>query len=152
MKYGNLSSIRWEPFPKIVGLSVETTKNPILRAFMELGVPRPPQSRTVRDEVIFLLRCASEIEHELLIQYLFAAYSINPSDRVASRWIDNIIQIAKEEMGHLITVQNLLLAIGADPIWIANIRPLTRFRSIGEAVTGFAGKVCHYGEPANGFD
>jgi hypothetical protein len=115
MKFGFLSSIRWEPFPKIADLSAKAAKNPILRTFLETGVPRPPQSRNVRDEVIFLLRCAAEIEHALLVQYLFAGYSINPSDSITKKWPGIFIQIAREEMGHLLTVQNLLLAVGDNP-------------------------------------
>ena len=57
-----------------------------------------------------LLRAAAEIEHGLLVQYLYAAYSCT---RLGTR--GPIAQIAKEEMGHLISVQNLILAIGGRP-------------------------------------
>jgi hypothetical protein len=115
MKYGFLNSIRWEPFPKIADLAAKAAKSPLLRMFLETGIPRPPQSRTVKEEVIFLLRCAAEIEHSLLVQYLFSAYSINAANTTARNWVRQIIKIAKEEMGHLICVQNLLLVLGAEP-------------------------------------
>lgn len=72
-----------------------------------------------RDYAIFLLRIAAEIEHSLMAQYLFAAYSLGgpgvPADRGADvrTWQETILGIAKEEMGHLITVQNLLTVLGA---------------------------------------
>lgn len=57
-----------------------------------------------------LLRAAAEIEHGLLVQYLYGAYTCtNPVHRSV------LLQIAREEMAHLISVQNLLLAIGGHP-------------------------------------
>lgn len=72
-----------------------------------------------RDYAIFLLRVAAEIEHSLMAQYLFAAYSLGGPDVPADRqddvrtWQETILGVAKEEMGHLITVQNLLTVLGA---------------------------------------
>ena len=70
-----------------------------------------------RDEAIFWLTTAAEIEHFLMVHYLFAAYSLNPDG--AEDQIEDVralratlLQIAREEMGHLITVQNLLTLIG----------------------------------------
>lgn len=72
-----------------------------------------------RDEIIFLLQTAAEIEQSLLVQYLYAAYSIDPdsaptpADRTkAVGWQFAIINIAVEEMAHLISMQNLLLFVG----------------------------------------
>ncbi|MCF3103127.1 ferritin-like protein [Streptomyces roseoverticillatus] len=65
-----------------------------------------------------LLRVASEIEHSLMVQYLFAAYSLGGPqvpERLREdvrRWQEIILGIAKEEMGHLLTVQNLLVSLG----------------------------------------
>ncbi len=78
-------------------------------ALAELGVPgtnKPPE-----EELVQLLLEAAEIEHGLMLQYLYAAYSLK----------ELIIQgtlrtIAIEEMGHFITVQNLLAACGAKPL------------------------------------
>jgi hypothetical protein len=68
-----------------------------------------------RDETVFLLTVVAEIEHALMVQYLYAAYSVRaPGDSTTE--LDTIqallLQIAREEMGHLATVQNLLHLIG----------------------------------------
>lgn len=73
-----------------------------------------------RDELIFLLHTAAEIEHALMVQYLFAWFSLRTGDQtltddqrtLVGNWASAIFQVAKEEMGHLITVQNLLRSIG----------------------------------------
>jgi hypothetical protein len=62
-----------------------------------------------RDEFIFLLQTASEIEHALMVQYLYSAWSV-PSK---PDWASAIIKVAKQEMGHLVTVQNLLRSLNA---------------------------------------
>src|SRR6266403_514296 len=76
---------------------------------------------TPRDEVIFLLHTAAEIEHALLVQYLYAAFSFRdpdaqevPPDRKLDlrRCRQEFMEIAEQEMGHLATIQNLLRAIG----------------------------------------
>jgi hypothetical protein len=71
-----------------------------------------------RDEAVFLLHCAAEVEHALMVQYLYAAYSLGgpqvPQDKreLVNRWRSTFIEIAREEMGHLASVQNLLRFIG----------------------------------------
>lgn len=72
-----------------------------------------------RDYVTFLLHMDAQIEHGLMVQYLYAAYSLGGPqvpdamrDKVRS-WREIILGIAKEEMGHLITVQNVLRLIGS---------------------------------------
>ena len=78
----------------------------------------PATPQPAWDAAAFWLTAAAEIEHALMVQYLFAAYSLNPAaagpkkDDIAAIKED-LLQIAREEMGHLITVQNLLLLIGA---------------------------------------
>jgi hypothetical protein len=63
---------------------------------------------------IFLLHVDAGIEHALMVQYLYAAYSlggphVKPQYReMVERWQESILGIAKEEMGHLITVENIL--------------------------------------------
>lgn len=70
------------------------------------------------DYMVFLLHVAAEIEHALMVQYLYGAYSLGGPQvperyREAVRdWQTVILGIAKEEMGHLITVENLLRLIG----------------------------------------
>jgi hypothetical protein len=90
------------------------------------GVPAHDPPLDPRDEAIFLLRTAAEVEHALLVQYLYAAFSLKQqgdgltAERQAlidgqpakPGWRDTLLFIAEEEMGHLMTVQNLLLLIG----------------------------------------
>lgn len=69
-----------------------------------------------RDEAVLLLTAAAEIEHALMVQYLYAAYSVRAPRETTPAELDRIqdllFQIAREEMGHLATVQNLLHLIG----------------------------------------
>lgn len=90
------------------------------RLSLELyGIPQvpSPHDKTVADEARFLLKAAAEIEHGLLVQYLYAGYSINLSlpapvqGNTPQNWAATIRNIAIQEMDHLITVQNLLLAL-----------------------------------------
>jgi len=72
-----------------------------------------------RDYITYLLSIDAEIEHCLMVQYLYAAYSLGgPQVPEAFRdcvrtWQEVILGIAKEEMGHLISVQNALRLIGS---------------------------------------
>jgi hypothetical protein len=77
-----------------------------------------PAEFSWHDYAIFLLSTAAEIEHSLMVQYLYAAYSLGgpqvPEEHRADvlRWQQIILGIAKEEMGHLVTVQNILTLLG----------------------------------------
>ena len=81
---------------------------------------------TWKDHLVMLLHIGAEIEHSLMVQYLYAAYSLGgtqvPPDRreMVKRWQDDILAVAKEEMGHLLTVQNILTLIG-QPINLARM-------------------------------
>jgi Ferritin-like len=78
----------------------------------------PPPEFNWRDYTAMLLHVAAEIEHSLMVQYLVAAYSLGgpqvpaPLRDEVRDWQETILGIAKEEMGHLVTVQNLLTALG----------------------------------------
>jgi hypothetical protein len=80
--------------------------------------PRLPYEHSWHDFAVFMLHVAAEIEHSLMVQYLYAAYSIGgaglgeAAHEPARQWREIILGIAKEEMGHLITVQNILRLIG----------------------------------------
>jgi hypothetical protein len=71
-----------------------------------------------RDEAIALLHATAEIEHSLLAQYLYAAYSLgdvppgDPRDAKVKLIRFLLLHIAREEMAHLATVQNLLRLLG----------------------------------------
>jgi hypothetical protein len=81
------------------------------------GKKRPDMSW--RDHLIMLLTSGAEVEHALMVQYLYAAYSINGDQPDKERralvegWRASILSVAREEMGHLLTVQNLLVLLGA---------------------------------------
>lgn len=86
-------------------------------ASFDIPAHEPPLAP--RDEAVFLLHTGAEIEHALLVQYLYAAYSLKSSKEVPQEhaakvraWKKTLLGIAREEMGHLITVQNLLRLIG----------------------------------------
>src|SRR5215831_5952016 len=75
------------------------------------------------DKARILLETAAEVEHALLVQYLYAAFSLKSSQEVSDPaqqsalrdWPEVLLLIARQEMGHLMTAQNLLLAIRLRP-------------------------------------
>lgn len=77
-----------------------------------------PFEFTSREYACMLLHIAAGIEHALMVQYLYAGYSLGgaqvPADKAAlvRQWQEAVLGIAKEEMGHLMTVQNLLRCVG----------------------------------------
>jgi rubrerythrin len=77
-----------------------------------------------REELIFLLSEAAELEHSLLCSYLFTAFSLKsePEEGLSEQeciavrgWKKTISGVAAQEMLHLALVSNLLTAIGAAP-------------------------------------
>src|SRR5437660_9673535 len=89
------------------------------QAAVAVQKPELPPEFTWRDYTAFLLTIAAQIEHSLMVQYLYAAYSLGgpqvpqeQHDNVAA-WRQVILGVAKEEMGHLATVQNALRFLGA---------------------------------------
>jgi rubrerythrin len=85
------------------------------RADAETVGPTHDPTLAPRDEGVFLLTVVAEIEHALMVQYLYAAYSVRSpgGDTIELDEIQHLLlQIAREEMGHLATVQNLLHLIG----------------------------------------
>jgi CDGSH-type Zn-finger protein/truncated hemoglobin YjbI len=91
------------------------------------GGQAPPEAPFViehREALIYILCQAAELEHGIMTQYLFAAFSLKQStgeglsDAEAAAvqgWRKQILHIAAQEMLHLALVQNLLSAIGAAP-------------------------------------
>jgi photosystem II stability/assembly factor-like uncharacterized protein len=86
------------------------------RALELYGIPEVPfpHNLTPLSEARYLLKAAAEIEHGLLVQYLYAQYSINPAAPGATDWATTIMNIAVQEMDHLVNVQNMLLALKYD--------------------------------------
>src|SRR5580693_8993483 len=91
------------------------------------GGQAPPEAPFViehREALIYILCQAAELEHGIMAQYLFAAFSLKQSAgeglaeaelAAVQRWRKHIFHIAAQEMLHLSLVQNLLSAIGAAP-------------------------------------
>ena len=86
--------------------------------------PEAPFVIEHREALIYMLCQAAEVEHGIMCQYLFAAFSLKqradegltPEELDAvTRWRRTIAHIATEEMLHLALVQNVLSAIGAAP-------------------------------------
>jgi hypothetical protein len=77
-----------------------------------------------REQLLYLLSQAAELEHSLACQYLFTAFSLKQfTDEGVSQaqlnkinnWRSTINEIAVEEMLHLALASNLLTAIGGAP-------------------------------------
>jgi Ferritin-like len=84
-----------------------------------------PMPASAEEEAVALLRIAAEVEGALVPQYLFSAGSLLPGISIqlpgfdhaiqSDDWYDLMRALAKQEMGHLITLQNLLLSLGSTP-------------------------------------
>jgi CDGSH-type Zn-finger protein len=77
-----------------------------------------------REALIYLLYQAAEIEHGLMCEYLYAAFTLRPAGdplltpeqrETIARWRAAVNAVAGEEMLHLALVSNLLTALGAAP-------------------------------------
>jgi len=86
-------------------------------------IPDLRRYKRPRDKAEALLQTAAEVEHALLVQYLYAAFSLKgkgeqlsaDQEPLVDTWRGEIRHIAKQEMGHLITAQNMLLALSLPP-------------------------------------
>src|SRR6476659_1506575 len=77
-----------------------------------------------REALIYMLCQAAELEHGIMCQYLFAAFSLKQTadegltpDQVdaVTRWRTEVSHVAAQEMLHLALVHNLLSAVGGAP-------------------------------------
>lgn len=77
-----------------------------------------------REALIFMICQAAEMEHALMCEYLFAAFSLKeraaegltPAQMEAvDRWRRTILGVAAQEMLHLALTANMLTAVGASP-------------------------------------
>ena len=89
--------------------------------------PAPAEPRLViehREALIYMICQAAELEHALMCEYLFAAFSLK--DRVdegvseaqlaaIKRWRSTVLGVAAQEMLHLALTANMLSALGASP-------------------------------------
>jgi len=86
-------------------------------------LPCCPEGMSARHFAISLLQAGAEIEHSLLVQYLYAAYSVDEraeddTHNIGLEWKTHIRLIAREEMAHLATVQNLLLSLTTGEVYL----------------------------------
>ena len=88
------------------------------------ATPERPFLIEHREALIYLLCLAAELEHSIMCQYLYAAFSLKQGadENVTSeqleaieRWRKAVTHVATQEMLHLALVQNLLTSIGAAP-------------------------------------
>ncbi len=77
-----------------------------------------------REALIFMICEAAEMEHALMCEYLFAAFSLKeraaegltPAQMEAvDRWRKTVLGVAAQEMLHLALTANMLTALGASP-------------------------------------
>ena len=77
-----------------------------------------------RKELTYVLCQGAELEHGLLCEYLYAAFSLKSAPgpglagdqlEAVERWRGVVLAIARQEMLHWAVVQNLLTAVGSAP-------------------------------------
>jgi hypothetical protein len=77
-----------------------------------------------RKELTYLLSQGAELEHSVMCEYLYAAFSLRSTPgpglredqlAVVERWRRVLFEIAGQEMMHWAVVQNLLAAVGSAP-------------------------------------
>lgn len=93
--------------------------------FTQRSQPAKANGHIVRDfadtyvELIRLLREAAEVEHALMVQYLYAAFSVKPIYAAIAGYgtanSNDLLGVAIQEMQHLGQVNALLMALDASP-------------------------------------
>ena len=77
-----------------------------------------------REALIYMICAAAELEHALMCEYLFAAFSLKEAADeglgeeqlgAVNRWRSTILGVASQEMLHLALTANMLTALGASP-------------------------------------
>ena len=104
-----------------------TERGRLAQVIATRGGLAPPEAPFViehREALIYMLCEAAELEHGIMCQYLFAAFTIKQNEdegltaaelAAARRWRKVISHVATQEMLHLALVENLLSAVGAAP-------------------------------------
>src|SRR5262245_60808134 len=102
-------------------------RGPLAEVIASRGGKAEPEAPFViehREALIYMLYEAAELEHGIMCQYLFAAFSLKQREdegltpdalEAVLRWRRAVAHVATEEMLHLALVQNLLSAIGSAP-------------------------------------
>lgn len=98
-----------------------------LRALLaETRIPTDPSANTANEEALAILTVVAEVEHALMVQYLYAMYGFPTNTGLDPEPRNKLKDIAVQEMGHLISVQNILLLLGGpDALHLGrdNVRP-----------------------------
>ncbi len=109
--------IRREPTPKADdGLEIAADlaePSPFRDLIEEIGIPTFDPATPIED-LRGLLETAVEVEHALMVQYLYALYSVRSMPELEPVQ-ESLQTIAVQEMGHLMTVENLVLLVGGRP-------------------------------------
>jgi len=114
-------------------------------------VTTPPDLPS-REQLLFNLYEAAELEHDLMCTYLYAAFSLRDGEAeglrpkeaaIVAGWRRTILQIAIEEMGHLTAVWNISAALGGAPRFGRPNFPLDP----GLLPAGIVVKLAPFGEP-----
>jgi len=121
----NVESGRCEDHPE--GTASAAGRGKLAQVIATRGGQAAPESPFLiehREALIYMLCQAAELEHIIMCQYLFAAFSLKQrldeglteaEQAAVARWRRQILHVAAQEMLHLALVQNLLSAIGGAP-------------------------------------
>src|SRR4051794_34666518 len=108
-------------------MSESQTRGRLAQVIATRGGLAPPEAPFViehREALIYMLCEAAELEHGIMCQYLYAAFSLKQSEteglsadqaKAVQRWRKPFSHVATQEMLHMSLVQTLLSAIGAAP-------------------------------------
>jgi CDGSH-type Zn-finger protein/truncated hemoglobin YjbI len=108
-------------------MSESQTGGRLAQVIATRGGLAPPEAPIViehREALYYMLCEAAELEHGIMCQYLYAAFSLKQSEaegltpeeaQAVQKWRKRISHVATQEMLHLSLVQNLLSAIGGAP-------------------------------------
>jgi hypothetical protein len=113
-----------------------------------------------RSQLIYALTEVAELEHVLMCQYLFAAFTIKTrleefpnKDRryhqveLTRKWKRLIMSVAREEMQHLAFAINLLVSVGGAPTFVrSNFPSLNRFFRTGPGDLGLEMSLERFGQ------
>lgn len=103
---------------------VPRPRGPLANVLAVRGGKRDTGGLEHREALIYTLGKAAELEHLVMLQYLFAAFSLKQNVKeglsaeqlaAVQRWRRTLLDIGEQEMLHLALVQNLLTAVGAAP-------------------------------------
>src|SRR5271169_6326403 len=87
-------------------------------------LPRVEPTGVTREKLLHALYEAAELEHNLMCTYLYAAASLRDGTgeglatseaEAVARWRRTILDVAIDEMGHLVAVWNITAALGGTP-------------------------------------